>query len=141
MPKRVSTRRVKGNLLYTYEEAGETVGVTAQTIRAWRDAGLPVLDGQRPHGVMGFALKDFIDKRTNKSKRSLRDDEVYCLTCKAPRSAYGGMADYVPITDDRGRLEALCSVCEGRCNRLVRSVDLPRFSAKLAIVTKCGANA
>ena len=141
MAKRVSARRVKINNLYTYEEAGEAVGVTPQTIRAWRDDGLPVLDGQRPHGVMGFALKDFIDKRIRKSKRKLSAHEFYCLTCKAPRTAYGGMADYVRMNEQRGRLEALCSVCEGRCNRLVRLVDLPRLSASLEIVTKCGANA
>lgn len=141
MPKRVLTRNIKSNYMYTYEEAGEVVGVTSQTIRTWRDGGLRILDAQRPHGVMGFDLKYYIDKRTESSKRPLRDDEFYCLTCKVGRRPAGAMADYVPITDSRGQLRALCEVCEGVCNRIIRAADIPRWSEKLEIATCCATNA
>ena len=135
MGRRVSAYRIKMNRHYTYEQAAETLGVAVQTVRAWRDEGLHVLMGQIPHIIMGYALKDFITERRRKAKRPLKDDEVLCMRCKAPRTPFGMMADYVPTSITSGRLETLCGTCEGRCSRLVQASEIPRLSEKLEIVT------
>ena len=127
MPKRVSARKIKTHNQYTYELAADVLGVSVQTVRSWRQAGLDVLDSQKPHLILGFALKDFLNKRSNKPERLLGRDQFLCMTCNAPRWAYGGMADYLPYTDTRGRLEALCEVCEGLCGKFAS----PRLCAEL----------
>ena len=130
MAKRISPRKVKIHNQYTYEQAADALGVSLQTVRLWRVAGLVVLDSQKPHLILGFALKDFLNKRSNKPERRLARDQFLCMTCNAPRRAYGGMADYLPYTDTRGRLEALCEECQGLCGKFAS----PRLCADLAAV-------
>lgn len=128
MPKRVSARKIKIHHQYTYEQAADDLGVTVQAVRSWRTSGLDVLDSQKPHLILGFALKDFLNNRANKPRRRLARDQFLCMTCNAPRRAYGGMADYLPYSDMRGRLEALCEVCEGPCGKFAS----PKLCAELA---------
>ena len=128
MAKRVSARKVKIHNQYTYDQAAYALGVSVQTVRLWRRSGLPVLDSQKPHLILGFALKDFLGNRQNKPERRLARDQFLCMACNAPTRAYGGMADYLPYTATRGRLEALCEVCHGPCGKFAS----PRLCAELA---------
>ncbi len=128
MAKRVSARKIKLYNQYTYESAADLLGVSVQTVRLWRQSGLDVLDSQKPHLILGFALRDFLNERSNKPERRLALDQFLCMACHAPRQAYGGMADYLPYTPLRGRLEALCEVCHGPCGKFVT----PRLCAELA---------
>ena len=117
MGKRMSARKIKIHNQYTYEQAADALGVSVQTVRLWRQSGLPVLDSQKPHLILGFALKDFLQSRSNKPERRLALDQFLCMACNAPRRAHGGMADYLPYTATRGRLEALCETCQGLCGK------------------------
>lgn len=141
MAKCVSTRRIKGNRAYTYEEAAEALCVTSQTIRAWRKAGLDVMAEQTPHLILGYALKSFIAERTVKGRTRLRIDQVYCLGCKAARHPYGMMADYVPKDGETGHLKTLCDHCGSPCVRFIKASDLPEFAEKLDIATSAASNA
>ena len=136
MAKRVSTRKVKIHNQYTYDEAADALGVSVQTVRLWRRAGLPVLDSQKPHLILGHALKDFLHKRVNKPERRLARDQFLCMTCNAPRRALGGMADYLPYTATRGRLEALCEACEGLCGKFASPSLCAALEAVLTIATR-----
>ena len=71
MAKRVSPRKIKIHNQYTYEQAADALGVSVQTVRLWRKSGLLVLVSQKPHLILGFALKDFLNKRSNKTARRL----------------------------------------------------------------------
>ncbi len=125
---RVSARKVKIHNQYTYEQAADTLGVSVQKVRLWRRSGLPVLDSQKPHLILGFALKDFLNKRSDRPERRLARDQFLYMACNAPRRAYGSMVDYLPYTATRGRLEALCEVCQGPCGKFAS----PRLCAELA---------
>lgn len=128
MPKRVSARKIKIHNQYTYEQAADVLEVSVQTVRLWRGAGLAVLESQKPHLILGFALKDFLNNRAKKTKHRLAQDQFLCMACNAPRRAYGGMADYLPYTATRGRLEALCEECQGLCGKFAS----PKVCAELA---------
>ena len=119
MAKRVSAHRVKIHRQYTYDSAADVLSVTAHTVRAWRAVGLAVLDSQKPHLILGHDLKRFLESRAFKTTRKLALGEFYCMSCRAPRAAYGAMADYVPLNPARGRLVALCGACETPCNKFV----------------------
>ncbi|WP_426034048.1 helix-turn-helix domain-containing protein [Cypionkella sp. TWP1-2-1b2] len=136
MAKRVSARKVKIHNQYTYEQAADALGVSVQTVRLWRQSGLPVLDSQKPHLILGFALKDFLAKRQNKPERRLARDQFLCMTCNAARRAYGGMADYLPYTATRGRLEALCEACEGLCGKFASPSLCAAVAPVLTITTR-----
>lgn len=138
MAKRVSTRRIKGNRAYTYEEAADAICVTPQTIRAWRKIGLNVMMEQTPHLILGFALKSFITERAAKGRTQLQTDQVYCLACKAARHPYGMMADYVPKDGTTGHLKTLCDHCGSPCVRFIKASDLPEFAEILDVATSAG---
>lgn len=133
MAKRLSVRKVKAQRSYTYEEAGDALSVTPQTVRAWRHGGLPVMDCQKPHLILGAELKAFIASKMVRNKVTLAPHEFHCMSCRAPREAYGGMADYVAKTPTRGVLNTLCAACEGPCVKFASKAQLPSFSAKLII--------
>jgi hypothetical protein len=130
MARRASPRKIKTHNQYTYEQAADALGVSVQTVRMWRKAGLPVLASQKPHLILGFALKDFLNSRSNKTKRRLARDQFFCMACNAHKRAYGGMADYWPYTAAYGRLEALCETCHGQCGKFTS----PARCAELAPV-------
>ncbi|SFN73740.1 hypothetical protein SAMN04487859_1087 [Roseovarius lutimaris] len=136
MAKRLSARRVKIHRQYTYDSAADAVGVTAHTVRAWRPAGLAVLDSQKPHLILGIELKRFVESRASKKSYKLAPDEFYCMSCRAPRTPYGAMADYVPFNPARGRLVALCGVCEASCNKFVSLKMCGELAKTLTIATR-----
>ncbi len=138
MAKRLSPRKIKTHNQYTYEQAADALGVSVQTVRLWRLAGLPVLDSQKPHLILGFALKDFLNKRATKPERRLARDQFLCMACNAPRRAYGGMADYLPYTPTLGRLEALCEACHGLCGKFASPSICTELTPILAIATRYG---
>lgn len=136
MAKRVSARRVKIHRQYTYENAADTLGVTVQTVRAWRKKGLAVLDSQKPHLILGHHLKEFLEKRTPKRSRKLAPDGFLCMSCDAPSAAYGAMADYIPINAQRGRLMTLCASCQTVCGKFVSASMRDDLNATLTIVIR-----
>ena len=136
MGKRVSPRKIKIHNQYTYEQAADLLGVSVQTVRSWRLRGLHVLDSQKPHLILGFALKDFLTKRAHKPERRLARDQFLCMACNAPRRAYGGMADYIPYNAARGRLEALCEVCHRQCGKFVSTSLCAELAPILTIATR-----
>lgn len=136
MAKRVSARKIKIHNQYTYSQAADVLGVSEQTVRSWRGLGLSVLDSQKPHLILGFALKDFLNKRSNKPERRLARDQFLCMACDAATRAYGGMADYRPYTATRGRLEALCEVCGGLCGKFASPSLCDELAPILTIATR-----
>jgi len=137
MAKRVSARGIKKDRLYTYEMAAELLGVSVQTVRSWRSLGLVVLIAKKPHYILGEALIEFLCKRQEKRSVKMRADQFYCFICRSPQCPYGMMVDYVPINDFRGRLEALCEVCEGRCQRFASEASLNRLGEIFEIARRC----
>ncbi len=98
MAKCVSARRVKIHRQYTYDSAADALGVTRQTVRAWRKDGLTVLDDKKPHLILGHELKRFIASRTPRKFRKMAVDEFLCMSCGAARRPYGSMADYLGVS-------------------------------------------
>lgn len=127
MAKRVSARRVKKDRLYTYEEAGEVLGVTSATVRSWRSSGLDVMTAGKRHYILGAALIAHIRRKQLKRSSKGALDEMLCFTCKAQRKPLGALVDYIPITDTRGRLMGLCDACEGSLHRFTSKADLGKF--------------
>ncbi|MGJ8615536.1 MAG: hypothetical protein ACSHWS_01775 [Sulfitobacter sp.] len=136
MAKRVSTRKVKKDRLYTYEEAGDAVGVTSHTVRAWRSSGLDVMTATKPHYILGAVLIEHIQSRQRNRSVKGALDQMFCFTCKAQTRPLGAMVDYIPINDARGRLMGLCCMCEGTLNRFASKADLGKFDGIYDIAIK-----
>lgn len=136
MAKRVSARKIKMHRLYTYEEAGDALGITSNTVRSWRSGGLQVMAASTPHYILGAELIAHIERRQKKHSVKLGLDQMYCFRCKEPQNPLRAMVDYIPINDTRGRLTGLCGACEGVLQRFVGKGDLGKFGEIYDITIK-----
>ena len=118
---------------YTVEEIAILLSVHKNTVRQWIKAGLPVLDDKRPTLVFGQELASYLQRRRSKNKRVCRPGQLYCVRCRAPKFAAGGMADYVPDTANVGMLKALCQDCHSIMNRRVSTAKLGQIGGDLTI--------
>lgn len=141
MAKRPSHRVLRAARSYTFEEAATALCVSRGTVRAWAKNGLPTMKSQRPYLILGEALKDFLQAKTEKGKVALQPTELYCLTCKAPRTPMGMLVDCIPQTANTCRLMGLCEVCGGTCNRMIGRAKIDQFREIFALVEKDGKTA
>lgn len=109
MAKRVTARKVKTHNQYTYEQAADALGVSVQTVRLWRRSGLPVLDSQKPHLILGFALKDFVRKRSHRPERRLARDQFLCMTCNGTPAGLLAAWLITCLTPPRGAVWRHCA--------------------------------
>lgn len=131
---RVSTRRIKKHRHYEYYEAADAMGLTPQTIRSWRQAGLRVMTDQRPHLILGEDLIAFVKER-QKPTQKMAPDQFRCFTCQRLTRPLDRLVFYTPITPSRGQLECACEVCEGQCFRFVGAQSLTGLAQFFEIVT------
>jgi excisionase family DNA binding protein len=126
-------RQVKIHRSYTVEEAASLFGIHKNTVRVWVKAGLPVIDDRRPMLILGRELAAFLQARRTRNKQTCQPGEIYCVRCRTPKFPAGDMADYVPITEKLGTLQAICPDCETMMNRHVSLARLEQVRGKLDI--------
>lgn len=141
MAKRPNPRAIRAARTYTIEEAASALGVTTGTIRAWVKDGLPLMRAQRPFLILGDALRTYLQSRAQAAKAPLREDQLYCLSCKAGRTPLGLMVDCMPQTAKTARLLGLCEVCGGTCNRMISRSRIEHFSGIFSLAIKEGQEA
>jgi hypothetical protein len=126
-------RRVKIHRSYTVEQAVRLLGVHKNTLRAWVKAGLPTCDGKRPMLILGHELVAFLQSRRARNKHACQPGEIYCFRCRVPKFPAGDMADYVPINEKFGNLQAICPDCNCMMNRGVSLAKLAQVRGRMAI--------
>lgn len=134
MAKRFKLQAIRIHQTYEVAEVADLLGASPQTIRKWIADGLSVLNMQRPVLILGFELKSYLQARQSKAKHKVPLGAFMCMSCNKPQMPFGLMADYIPMNSKSGRLEALCSVCEGRCARFSSPAKLTELSKILQIV-------
>jgi excisionase family DNA binding protein len=139
VPKRSPNhRQVKIHRSYTVEEVAILFGVHKNTVRQWIKAGLPALDDKRPTLIFGQELSTYLQARRARNKRPCRPGQLYCVRCRVPQYAAGGMADYLPETANVGMLKAICEGCHSIMNRRVSMAKLDGIRGDLAITFPLG---
>lgn len=141
MAKRLSYRALRATRSYDIEEVATALGVSQGTIRAWVKQGLPIMKSQRPYLILGENLKAFLRERAKSRRVKLEPSELYCLTCKAARTPYGMLVDFIPQTATSARLMGLCDVCGGTCNRMISRSKIGQFCEIFEVAMKDGQTA
>ena len=131
--RKVNPRLVKLHRTYTTEELAQCFGIHPNTVRNWRVSGLDPIDGQRPFLFRGSCVRDFLEKKRARVRCRCGPDELYCLRCRRPNRPASGMADYEPLTETVGDLQALCPDCEGFMHRRVTKGQLTYLTTVLEI--------
>lgn len=131
--RRYDTRRIRQHLSYSLLDIAELFSLHKNAVRNWLREGLPTIDRQKPYLVHGSELKAFLERRQARRKAKCQPDEFYCLRCRAPRQAWGGLVDALQLSAIRYNLTALCSVCEGSLYRLISTRQLPEVQERLRL--------
>jgi Helix-turn-helix domain len=114
--RRPDWRRIKAKYSYTVEEAARTLNVHRNTVRNWiRTGGLAVMNGSRPHLILGAVLFDHLKAKRLALKRKCDRGELYCFKCRAPRKPVAELVEHRPMPSGRTRIVTICSTCEGEC--------------------------
>lgn len=141
MARRPNPRSIRAARPYTTEEAAEALGVSIGTVRSWVKAGLPIMKSERPYLILGEQMRDYLQTRAGSMKTPLGPDQLYCFTCKAPRTPLGLMVDLSAQTTKTARLTGLCDVCGGICNRMISRSAIERFAQIFDLRIKGGETA
>jgi hypothetical protein len=131
--RRYPTHRIKQLVTYDVHEIAKLFGIHRGTVRQWFKGGLKPIDEGRPIIVHGADLKAFIAQRQKARRRKCALDEFYCFKCRAPRKAWGGIADADAYTDKIVTLTGLCCVCGTSMNKTARQADLLKIGALIEI--------
>jgi hypothetical protein len=134
--KNPNFRAIRSARSYTIPEIADVLGVSIGTVRGWVRAGLPALVAQRPILVIGSELREFLETRRVNAKATLEVDQLYCLTCKSPRRPFGLMVDLYGQSPKTARLQGLCELCGGTCNRMISCQQIDRFASIFDIARK-----
>jgi hypothetical protein len=128
-----NNRRVKIHRNYSVEEIASLFGIHKNTVRAWVKAGLPTSDRKRPMLILGCDLAAFLQARRTKHKQPCKPGEFYCVRCRSPKTAAGGMADCLRVTGTIGHLQAICPECDCIMNRRVSMAKLAQVRGQVEV--------
>jgi excisionase family DNA binding protein len=134
MPRRPRHHRLKRNLIYTIAEAADAVGMHRQTVTRWiTQQGLPADRSRRPWLIRGGACKDWLSRRSDDARTTLKSGEIYCLPCHRPVQPDGGFVEFRRRTARPGMLIGICPQCDRLVHRAVREQDLGRVAGSLEV--------
>jgi hypothetical protein len=107
-----NTRRIKSNYCYSLHEITELFSIHISSVRNWIKEGLPLIDTSRPYMVHGTDLITFIKKRQTKRKRPCKENEFFCLKCRAARTCLNNTIDLRIKSPTKVQLSGKCTICE-----------------------------
>jgi len=111
---------------YTTKEIAALFGKHVHTVQDWvSKGGLSPIEGiSNPYLISGQVLYEFITKRRAVKRCKLKEDECYCLKCRAARKGVTGKVRYLKTNvrignkgKFKGRKIGQCEICGGRISR------------------------
>jgi len=128
--RKFNTRIIKINYTYLLKELASLYKIHIRTARAWVKEGLPIIEGLYPHHVIGKDLKQFLDKRQQKRKIKLNNNQFYCTKCKSASIALNNQVKLIYSGKTIGKgikdfnIQAYCNACNTRLNRFSNETKL-----------------
>lgn len=123
---------------YTVEEVASLYGIHKNTVRGWIKAGMPVCDDRRPTLILGYELRDFLQRTRTAGKQRCKPFELYCMRCRSPKQPAEKMVDFTPINETTGRLLGICPDCETLMNRYANKFSLAQIRQHLEVCLPTG---
>lgn len=135
MPKQAKISKIKSFQCYTIPEAAEITEVSTHTIRNWAKDGMRLMDTARPVLIRGDDLRDYIKAQRKNRRVMTKEDEFYCVRCRAARKAAARLADCV-VVGNRAKLTALCETCEAVVSKPVAQSQITQIGRTLDLTIK-----
>jgi len=122
-------RRIRIRCTYSVPEVAALLEVHLHTVRRWLKNGLVPIDGQNPTLIHGAELRRYLDARVRGRKQKCGPTEMYCLSCRAPRSPILGSVHIDDLNEKTVRIVGACCTCGGKICRAGSASRLPEYTA------------
>jgi hypothetical protein len=127
--KNPDRRRIRIRRTYSVPEVAALLEVHINTVRRWLKNGLGTIDGECPTLIHGRELRRYLDERAKARKQKCGPDEMYCLSCRAPRLATLGSVQMVDLNEKTVRLVGTCCACGRQIHRAGSASRLEEYIA------------
>lgn len=127
--KNPDRRRIRITRTYSVPEVAALLEVHAHTVRRWLKDGLCSIDGQSPTLIHGAELRRHLDVRAKGRKHKCGPDEMYCLSCRAPRLPTLGSVHIADLNEKTVRLVGACCTCGGKICRAGSALRLQEYTS------------
>lgn len=127
--KNPDRRHVRIRRTYSVPEVAALLEVHINTVRRWMKNGLASIDGRSPTLIHGAELRRYLEVRAKGRKQECGPDEMYCLSCRAPRRPILGSVHVADLNDKTVRLNGACCSCGGKICRAGSASRLQEYSA------------
>lgn len=127
--KNPDRRRIRITRTYSVPEVAALLEVHVHTVRRWLKNGLASIDGQNPTLIHGAELRRYLEVRAKGRKQMCGPDEMYCLSCRAPRLPILGSVHIAELNEKTVRLVGVCCTCGRRICRAGSASRLPEYTA------------
>ena len=127
--KNPDRRRIRIRRTYSVPDVAKLLDVHVNTVRRWLKKGLRTIDCQIPTLIHGAELRRYLDARAKSKKQKCGPDEMYCLTCRAPRLPTLGSVSVADLNEKTVRLVGICCTCGGIICRAGSASRLPEYTA------------
>lgn len=127
--KNPDRRRIRIRRTYSVPEIADLLDVHINTVRRWLKSGLDEIDGESPALVHGKELRRYLDERAKARKQTCGSDEMYCLSCRAPRLPTLGSVYMVGLNEKTVRLVGTCCTCGKQIHRAGSASRLEEYVA------------
>ena len=127
--KNPDRRRIRTKRTYSVPEVAALLEVHVHTVRRWLRNGLGAIDGHSPTLIHGAELSRYLDTRARGRKQKCGPDEMYCLSCRAPRLPILGTVHIADLNEKTVRLVGSCCTCGRKICRAGSASRLQDYTA------------
>lgn len=124
MGKTYNIRLIKHRESYTLKQISETLNVHSRTVQEWRKEGLKTISTEKPFLVMGYDLKEFLNKKLNSRKTKLKANQFFCTKCRSAVTSKNNEVHLANLNKAIGNqgfkgltVKGLCQECGTKLNK------------------------
>lgn len=130
---RYNYRLAKINRSYTVSEIAFLYQIHPQTVKNWIKQGLNVAVKTKPMLILGADLREFLQKKATRNKKTCQPGQIYCVACKEPKLPRDSYALLVSLNDKVGDLIGECPSCTHEIHRKVSLSKVTSWKGNLSI--------
>jgi hypothetical protein len=113
------THRFPTNICATIMEWAERADMHPSSIRKLIKAGeLRTIDNINPLLIHALDMKFCLEDKNASRKKDVRDDEIFCFTCREGRKPISDSIYLHRNKQNRPVIKGICSACEGKLYRI-----------------------
>lgn len=140
MSKTYNIRLVKYRESYTLKQISETLNVHPRTIQEWRHEGLKTISTEKPFLVMGYDLKEFLNKKLQSRKTKLEANQFYCTKCRNAVTSKNNEVHLTSLNKTIGNqgfkgliVKGICKECGTKLNKFSHEGRLEELKSTFKI--------